>query len=89
MSEIALLAQVLKDVLKDVLKGVPDATARHKINIAAIGNVVPQLHVHVVARHPGDAAWPRPVWGLLPARAYEPAERERLIQAIRREVAFG
>jgi diadenosine tetraphosphate (Ap4A) HIT family hydrolase len=78
MSEIALLAQVLKDV-----------TAGRKINIGAIGNVVAQLHLHVVARHPGDAAWPRPVWGLLPARPYDQAARDRLIQAVRGEIAFG
>ena len=34
-----------------------------KINIGALGNLVPQLHIHIVARHPGDAAWPGPVWG--------------------------
>jgi diadenosine tetraphosphate (Ap4A) HIT family hydrolase len=78
MSEIALVAGVLRDV-----------TACDKLNIAAIGNVVPQLHVHVVARRRGDAAWPRPVWGALPARAYEPAERDRFAEAIRREIAFG
>jgi diadenosine tetraphosphate (Ap4A) HIT family hydrolase len=78
MSEIAMLARVLKDV-----------TGCHKLNIAAIGNIVPQLHVHIVARRPGDAAWPRPVWGAAAARAYEPQEREALIAAIRREVAFG
>ena len=78
MSEIAMLARVLKDV-----------TGCHKLNIAAIGNVVPQLHVHIVARRRDDPAWPRPVWGAAPARAYEPAAREALIAAIRREVAFG
>ena len=36
-----------------------------KINVAAIGNLVPQLHVHVVGRSPGDPCWPRPVWGHL------------------------
>jgi diadenosine tetraphosphate (Ap4A) HIT family hydrolase len=35
----------------------------HKLNIGALGNVVRQLHVHVVARNEGDAAWPGPVWG--------------------------
>ncbi|MGE3741493.1 MAG: HIT family protein, partial [Geminicoccaceae bacterium] len=40
--------------------------AADKINVGALGNVVPQLHVHVVARHRGDPAWPRPVWGALP-----------------------
>lgn len=34
-----------------------------KLNVAALGNIVRQLHVHVVGRHPGDAAWPGPVWG--------------------------
>lgn len=38
-------------------------TGAAKINIGALGNVVPQLHVHVVARRAGDGAWPRPVWG--------------------------
>lgn len=37
-----------------------------KINVGAIGNMVPQLHVHVIARHRGDPAWPRPVWGATP-----------------------
>jgi len=36
-----------------------------KINVAAIGNVVPQLHIHVVGRKPGDALWPNPIWGHL------------------------
>jgi len=45
-----------------------------KINIGALGNMVPQLHVHVVARNPGDPAWPGPVWGHSPARPMEPAQ---------------
>tara|TARA_Y100001933_G_scaffold120997_1_gene120947 strand:+ start:311 stop:751 length:441 start_codon:yes stop_codon:yes gene_type:complete len=40
--------------------GLPGVT---KINVGALGNLVPQLHVHVVGRHAGDAAWPGPVWG--------------------------
>jgi len=39
------------------------ATGAAKINVGALGNLVPQLHVHVVARAPGDPAWPGPVWG--------------------------
>ncbi len=34
-----------------------------KINVGALGNLVPQLHIHIVGRNPGDAAWPGPVWG--------------------------
>jgi diadenosine tetraphosphate (Ap4A) HIT family hydrolase len=66
-----------------------DVTACDKLNIAAIGNLVPQLHVHIVARRRNDAAWPRPVWGAVPPRAYEPAALAEFIQSIRREVAFG
>jgi diadenosine tetraphosphate (Ap4A) HIT family hydrolase len=78
MDEIALLARVLKEV-----------TACDKLNIAAIGNVVPQLHVHIIARRRNDAAWPRPAWGTVPPCAYEPAALDQFIQSIRREVAFG
>ncbi len=42
-------------------------TGADKLNVAALGNVVSQLHVHVVARFRGDAAWPAPVWGKVPA----------------------
>ncbi len=45
-----------------------------KLNVGALGNIVPQLHVHVVARSAGDPAWPGPVWGSGPAAPY--AERE-------------
>lgn len=43
-----------------------------KLNIAALGNIVPQLHVHVIARRRDDAAWPRPVWGVGNAQPYPP-----------------
>ena len=45
-----------------------------KLNVAALGNMVPQLHVHVIARFRTDIAWPRPAWGAAPARPYAPAE---------------
>jgi diadenosine tetraphosphate (Ap4A) HIT family hydrolase len=60
-----------------------------KLNIAAIGNIVPQLHVHIVARRRDDPAWPRPVWGVAPPRAYEPAALTALIGAIRGELRIG
>lgn len=41
-----------------------------KLNVAALGNVVPQLHVHVIARFTDDPAWPRPVWGVQPRQYY-------------------
>ncbi|PCK08785.1 MAG: HIT family protein [Alteromonadaceae bacterium] len=45
--------------------------APKKMNIAALGNIVPQLHVHHVARYEDDAAWPKSIWGATPAKAYE------------------
>ena len=51
-----------------------------KLNVAALGNLVPQLHVHVIARYKTDIAWPRPVWGAADARPYAP---EELIQRVR------
>ena len=46
--------------------------APDKLNVAALGNMVPQLHVHVIARRINDAAWPSPVWGVGSARPYAP-----------------
>jgi diadenosine tetraphosphate (Ap4A) HIT family hydrolase len=72
LDEVALAASVLRTT-----------HAPEKLNVAALGNVVRQLHVHVVARFSADAAWPRPVWGATPAEPYAPDERDRLLQAVR------
>ncbi len=42
----------------------------HKLNVAALGNAVAQLHIHVIARQTADPAWPKPVWGVVPAKPY-------------------
>jgi diadenosine tetraphosphate (Ap4A) HIT family hydrolase len=60
-----------------------------KLNVAAIGNVVPQLHVHLVARRKDDSAWPRPVWGAAPARPYAAADLEAFIAALRRSLGLA
>jgi diadenosine tetraphosphate (Ap4A) HIT family hydrolase len=72
MDEIALASRALRD-----------AVSCDKLNVAALGNVVPQLHVHVIARRKDDAAWPKPVWGVVPSLAYDEAEAERLVTALR------
>lgn len=59
MKESAKLSQLLKEVFN------PD-----KLNVAALGNMVPQLHIHHIARFKNDAAWPAPVWGKHPAQPY-------------------
>ncbi len=62
--DITYLGQVIGDYLKKQL-------GAEKINFAAIGNVVQQLHVHVVGRHPQDALWPDVVWGAkIPVNLY-------------------
>ncbi|MEO8748235.1 MAG: HIT family protein [Rhodanobacter sp.] len=54
-----------------------------KLNLGALGNMVRQLHVHVLARCVGDAAWPGPVWGHGRAQAYEPAVLTERLTALR------
>jgi len=66
--------------LSDYLLGNTKTT---KINVAALGNIVPQLHVHVIGRHPDDQAWPNPVWTGGSAETYTKADAESLIVAIR------
>lgn len=58
-----------------------------KLNVGALGNIVRQLHVHVVARQVGDAAWPGPVWGSGAAQPYGNDEWSSLLQALRRQLA--
>lgn len=54
-----------------------------KLNVATLGNQVPQMHIHVIARHRGDACWPQPVWGHLESqRAYTAAEVDALRRAL-------
>ena len=54
-----------------------------KLNIGALGNVVSQLHIHVIGRFTNDPAWPNPVWGQLAANAYSEAQLEQQLTKIR------
>lgn len=61
--------------------GVVQALARpDKVNVASLGNVVPQLHIHVVARFRSDPAWPGPVWGVGERKPYPPHARAALLE---------
>ncbi|MBM3618151.1 MAG: HIT domain-containing protein [Alphaproteobacteria bacterium] len=57
-------------------------TRAHKMNVAALGNMVPQLHIHVIARFEEDAAWPNPVWGS-GREQYTAEEAERALAQLR------
>ena len=60
-----------------------------KLNLAALGNMVPQLHLHHIVRHAGDPAWPAPVWGRLPPRPYAPDQLEQRLAALRPHLPAG
>lgn len=64
--------------LSEVMTSLFDAD---KMNVAALGNVVRQLHVHHIARFTDDPAWPQPIWGKLPSKAYE---QEEFVERIKR-----
>lgn len=66
-----------------VAQGLKTATGCAKINSAALGNIVRQLHVHVVARNEGDAGWPGPVWGHGPREPYRRSDLHRFIETVR------
>ncbi|MCK5387156.1 MAG: HIT domain-containing protein [Gammaproteobacteria bacterium] len=55
-----------------------------KMNVAALGNVVSQLHIHHIVRYKTDIAWPAPVWGAFPAKSYEKECLEKLVAKLRK-----
>jgi len=77
--QVQLLGEI--DAAAKALKSV---TEYDKLNVAALGNMVAQLHVHVIGRRHSDAAWPKPVWGAAPPAPYNTAVRDGLIRALRR-----
>ena len=78
-------AQLTTEVSR-VARALKEITKCEKLNIAALGNVVPQLHVHLIARRSSDAAWPRPVWGVMPPLAHDAEEVQLFISALRRKI---
>jgi diadenosine tetraphosphate (Ap4A) HIT family hydrolase len=66
-----------------VCRALKDETQCDKLNVAAIGNIVPQLHIHVVARRTVDPLWPQPVWGAAAKRPAAEADLTRFAAAIR------
>jgi len=60
-----------------------------KLNVAALGNLVPQLHIHHVVRYRDDAAWPAPVWGRLPAKAYSDTGLAEVVAKLKSSLGTG
>jgi len=77
----------LWDEIETVAAALKAETGADKLNIAALGNVVAQLHVHVIARFHGDAAWPAPVWGKVAAAPLDETRAERLAAAVAARLA--
>ena len=75
IEEIALVSAVMRELFRPT-----------KLNVGALGNVVAQLHVHVIARFANDAAWPGPVWGTAPER-YRHDEIGRTLAPLRYRLA--
>lgn len=76
--ETTLLAETLKDIF-----------AADKMNVATLGNVVSQLHMHVIVRRREDASWPAPVWGRHPAQPYSEQQAGQVVDKLRSVLADG
>ncbi|MEP0356470.1 MAG: HIT family protein [Paraglaciecola sp.] len=77
-SESAMVSQVITHLFT------PD-----KLNLAALGNMVPQLHLHHIARFKDDVSWPKPIWGQFPAKPYVQSELNKRIVLIQEALNKG
>lgn len=68
--------------MDQVSRAVADLGDAYKMNVAALGNIVEQLHIHIIARQRDDAAWPAPVWGVGDAQPYDDGAAKRIIKRL-------
>ena len=80
---------LLIEEIADATRLLQSLYAPRKVNVAALGNSVSQLHVHVIARTLDDPVWPKPIWGQLPAEPYEANELEARLAQLRHALAAG
>jgi diadenosine tetraphosphate (Ap4A) HIT family hydrolase len=69
---------ILLEEIKILSKFIKKNFLCQKLNVANLGNIVSQLHIHVIARHDQDVAWPKPVWGAVGAKKYKSNEVEKI-----------
>ncbi len=79
----------LMDEARRAARALQAHCAPHKINLGALGNLVPQFHLHLVARFRDDARWPQPVWGAGPAKPYAGPAGTARIAALRGLLGIG
>ena len=86
MTEIFELSEAdqahLSAEVNQVSAALKATTGATKINVGALGNIVRQLHVHVIARFEGDANWPGPIWGYGSAEPYDSEKRQALVNTL-------
>jgi diadenosine tetraphosphate (Ap4A) HIT family hydrolase len=78
-------ARLMEEAVRAAVRAVGEVLGRpvEKLNLGALGNVTPQLHLHMVGRRADDPAWPGPVWGVGAAAAYDAADLDRAMAAAR------
>lgn len=90
ISEITQLTQQQRAILwqeSDMLsRALQHAFCPDKLNVAALGNMVKQLHIHHIARYTTDVAWPHPVWGKVAAKPYTPAALAQRISLLKAQL---
>ncbi|MBO6504840.1 MAG: HIT family protein [Kordiimonadaceae bacterium] len=80
--------QKLMEEITFVSRRLERLTNADKMNVAALGNMVPQLHVHVIARFETDPAWPGPVWGKAPAAPYGDEQKMAMLASLNAVLEF-
>lgn len=75
-------AEALMDEMRIATRVMLELAKPDKVNVAALGNVVPQLHVHVIGRFLSDPAWPKPVWGIGEAKPYPHHARAQMVERL-------
>ena len=78
-------AQLMVEITR-VSRALKSVTQCDKLNVAALGNAVPQLHVHVIARRKTDKAWPKPVWGVAVRMDHDFTEVDRFMHAMKKKL---
>ena len=74
--------EILFNEIESASLALQKVSQAHKLNVAALGNQVPQLHIHIIARQLDDPAWPAPVWGVGAAEPYIKQEQDELLTAL-------
>ena len=79
----------MMEEVRSVELALRDLTGADKMNVAAIGNMVPQLHIHVIARFKDDMVWPKPVWGNAEPLPYDAEALEKMVETLKDVLDVG